>query len=173
MPQQLYSAHSDFVGSSCNLPPALLSFTCYCGNTEVERTPNYSTHRKLTLERKKKLSLCSCRGSNPATFRSRVQRALPGELSRPHNSCFLHYIARSVKRNEGFVPRGCGHAARGSRPSFPALYCRCLGKHSQTETGFKTNFLPMKGENSTTSYCAVSTFKTAEIRWLFKEILVF
>ena len=34
--------------------------------------------------------------------------------------------------------------------------CFCyLEKHSQTETSFKTNFLPMKGENSITSYCVV------------------
>ena len=41
----------------CNLPPALLaewpgSFTCHCGNTGVERTPNMSQHTKLTLEKK-------------------------------------------------------------------------------------------------------------------------
>ena len=41
----------------CNLPPALLtewpgSLTCHCGNTGVERTPNKSQHRKLTLEKK-------------------------------------------------------------------------------------------------------------------------
>ena len=41
----------------CNLPPVLLaewpgSFTCHCGNTGVEWTPNKSQHTKLTLERK-------------------------------------------------------------------------------------------------------------------------
>ena len=46
-------------------------------------------------------------------------------------------------------------------------------ENSQTETGFKTNFLPMKGENSITSHCVVLTFKSVEIQWLFKEILVF
>ena len=35
------------------------------------------------------------------------------------------------------------------------------------------NFPPMKGENSITSYCVVVTFKSAKIRWLVKEILVF
>ena len=49
----------------------------------------------------------------------------------------------------------------------------CLGKHSQTETGFKTNFLPMKGENSIISCCVVLTFQSAEIEWLFKETVVF
>ena len=29
------------------------SFTCHCGNTGVERTPNKSHHTKLTLEKKK------------------------------------------------------------------------------------------------------------------------
>ena len=45
-----------------NLPPALLadwpgSFTCHCGNTGVERTPNKSQHRKLTPEKKPPLPL--------------------------------------------------------------------------------------------------------------------
>ena len=31
---------------------------------------------------------------------------------------------------------------------FCELYFCCLGKRSQTETGFKMNFLPVKGENS-------------------------
>ena len=46
-----------------------------------------------------------------------------------------------------------------------------LGKHSQTETGFKTNFLPMKGENSITFYCIVLALKSAKIWSLVKEIL--
>ena len=37
---------------SCNLPPALLeewprSFTCYCGNTGVERTPKWESAQKV------------------------------------------------------------------------------------------------------------------------------
>ena len=41
----------------CNLPPALMaeslgSFTCYCGNKEMEQTPNKSQNTKLTLEKK-------------------------------------------------------------------------------------------------------------------------
>ena len=47
-----------------------------------------------------------------------------------------------------------------------------LGKYSETETGFKENFLAMKGENSITSYCVVVTFKSAKIEWQVKEILV-
>ena len=45
-------------------------------------------------------------------------------------------------------------------------------ENSQTETGFKTNFLPMKGENSITAYCIVLMFKQAKIWWQVKEILV-
>ena len=52
------------------------------------------------------------------------------------------------------------------------LYFCCLGKHSQTETGFETNFLPTKGENLITSYCIVLMFRSAKIWWLVKEILV-
>ena len=70
-------------------------------------------------------------------------------------------------------------AYRGMRPSFlavvlppPAERGLCLRKHSQTETGFKTNFLPMKKENSNTSYCVILTLKSAKIRWLVKEMLV-
>ena len=48
-----------------------------------------------------------------------------------------------------------------------------LGKLSQTETGFKMNFLPMKGENAITSYCTVLTFKSVKIWWLVKAVLVF
>ena len=48
-----------------------------------------------------------------------------------------------------------------------------LEKHSQTETGFKTNCLPMKGENCITSYCVVLSFKSAKLRWLVKKKRVF
>ena len=62
----------------CNLPPALFakwpgSFTCHCGNTGMERTPNKSQHTKLPLEKKilppllPRLEL--------ATFRRRVQHS--------------------------------------------------------------------------------------------------
>ena len=65
----------------------------------------------------------------------------------------------SVLPNEALVPRGCMHSACRTRPSFHELYFCCHGKHSQTETGFKMNFLPVKGENFTTSYCIVLTFR--------------
>ena len=56
----------------CNLPPALLaerlgSFTCHCGNTEEERTPNKNQHTKITLEKKNLPSLLP--GFELATFR--------------------------------------------------------------------------------------------------------
>ena len=54
-----------------NLPPALLakipgSFTCHCGNTGVQRTPNQSHHKKSSLERKILQPLQSV--IHPATF---------------------------------------------------------------------------------------------------------
>ena len=93
-------------------------------------------------------------------------------LSRPLFKRWVGFT-HSIPQNEDLGPCSCAHAACGTRPLFWKLCCRCLGKHSQTETSFKTNFLLMKGENSITSYCIVLMFKLAEIRWLFKEILVF
>ena len=40
-------------------------------------------------------------------------------------------------------------------PEFCELCFWCLEKHSQTETSFKTNFLPVKGDSSLTSCCVV------------------
>ena len=48
-------------------------FTCHCGNTGVERTPNKSQHTKLTLEKKIVPPLLP--GFELATFRSRVRRS--------------------------------------------------------------------------------------------------
>ena len=58
-----------------SLPYALLtecpgSFTCYCGNTGVERIPK--SHRKLTPE--KKIMPPLLQGFEPATFLSPVRR---------------------------------------------------------------------------------------------------
>ena len=78
----------------------------------------------------------------------------------------------SVLRNEALVPCACAHATCRTRPSFRKLYFCCLGKHSQTETGFKTNSLLMKGENSITSYCFALTFKLAKVWRQVKEMLV-
>ena len=55
----------------CTLPPAPLtewpeSFTCHCGKTGVERTPNKCQHTKLTLE--KKIFRRSFRDSNSQPF---------------------------------------------------------------------------------------------------------
>ena len=68
----------------CNLPPALLaewqgSFTCHCGNTGLERTPNKSQHTKLTLEKKILPPLLP--GFELVTRQSRVRRST-NELSR-------------------------------------------------------------------------------------------
>ena len=82
-------------------------------------------------------------------------------------------LAHSIPWNEAIVPCGYAHVAQGTRPLFRGLYFCCLGKHSQTETGLKTNFLLMKGENSTASYCLVLTFKLVKIQCLVKEKLVF
>ena len=70
--------------SRCNLPPALLaewpgSFTCHCGNTGAEQTPNKSQHRKLTLE--KKIFPPLRRGSNTQPFDDE-SGALTNKLSR-------------------------------------------------------------------------------------------
>ena len=71
----------------CNPPPALLaewpgSFTCHCGNTGMEQTPNKSQHTKLTLE--KKILPPLLLGFKLTTFRSWVQRsyqqAIPATL---------------------------------------------------------------------------------------------
>jgi len=62
---------------SCNLPPALLaewpgSFTCYCGNTKVERIPKYKSAQKVTPGEKNTPSLLQ--GFKSATFQTRVLR---------------------------------------------------------------------------------------------------
>ena len=51
----------------------LLFFTCHCGNTGVERTPNKSQHTKLTLEKKIVPPLLP--GFELATFQSQVRRS--------------------------------------------------------------------------------------------------
>ena len=68
----------------CNLPPTPLaewpgSFTCHCGSTGMERTPNKSQHRKLTPEKKILPPLLP--GFELATFRSEPG-ALTNKLSR-------------------------------------------------------------------------------------------
>ena len=58
------------------------SFTCHCGNTEVERTPNKSQHTELTLEKKILPPLLP--GLELAAFRSRVQQASPATTDELH-----------------------------------------------------------------------------------------
>ena len=97
---------------SCNLPPALLaewpgSFTCYCGNTGVERIPKKSQHRKSTLENK--ILPPVLQGFEPATFQSRVRRSNHWAIPAPevrHNplafqaafpgTLFLHWRRKVV-----------------------------------------------------------------------------
>ena len=71
--------------------PALLtewpgSFTCHCGNTGLERTPNKIQHTKLTLEKKILPPLLP--DFELATFRSRgrrsYQHAIPTPLYKTH-----------------------------------------------------------------------------------------
>ena len=64
---------------SCNLPPALLaewpeSFTCYCGNTEVERILKWVSPESRPWRRK--FSRRTSRGSNPRPF-NHEQQLLP------------------------------------------------------------------------------------------------
>ena len=79
----------------------------------------------------------------------------------------------SMPQNEALIPCSCAHAALRMRPSFHELYFCCHGKHSQTETGFKMNYLLLKGENS---YHFLLHFFDVLIRenwWLDKEIFIF
>ena len=71
----------------CNLPPVLLaewsgSFTCRCGNTGMERTPNKSHHTKLTLEKKILSPLLP--GFELTTFRSRVRCSYQQTIPAPY-----------------------------------------------------------------------------------------
>ena len=80
----------------CNLPPALLSewpepFTCHSGNKGVERTPNNSQHKKLTLEKKIVPPLLP--GFEFATFPSRVQRSYQqARYIYKYQSQWFHYV---------------------------------------------------------------------------------
>ena len=73
--------------------------------------------------------------------------------------CHIHLpvcLLYSVPRSEALVSRDCAHTARATRPLFCKLYFCCLGKHSQTETGFK-NELPSV-ENRETFYFLLNCF---------------
>ena len=74
-----------FMWFMCNLPPALLaewpgSFTCHCGNTGVEQTPNRSQHTQLTLEKKilppllPRFELTSFRSPVPTLYQQAIPR---------------------------------------------------------------------------------------------------
>ena len=76
--------------------------------------------------------------------------------------CLVFALTHSMLVNEALVPRGCADTALRTRHSFHELYFYCLGKQPN-ETGFKMNFLPMKGEILITSYCIILIFKLAKI----------
>ena len=95
--------HTSMSLFGCNTPPALLAewpgpFSCHCGYTGVERTPNKSQHTKMTLEKKILPPLLP--GFELATFRSRVWR------STKQLSTFRHCVVKLVRwwsNNERFV----------------------------------------------------------------------
>ena len=127
--------------------------------------------------------ICPCQNcwqGPPAekTERGSLLNSVPHVPRRHFSSCSSSFLTTlklcliNVPRNEAIVLRDYAPAARGTRPSFRELDFCCLGNYSNTETCFKTNFLPMKRVNSITSYCVVLTFESAKIRWLVREILV-
>ena len=97
---------------SCNLPPALLaewpgSFTCYCGNTGVERIPKWVSTECRPWRRK--FSRCSSRDSNPRPFIHEFG-SLTTELSPPPNkkwcrwNCDLRVI-NERKQSFSVIPK--------------------------------------------------------------------
>ena len=83
---------------SSNLPRALLaewpgSFTCYCGNTGLERIPQQESAQKADPRLTKTFSLRSCRDSNPRPF-DHESDALTTELSTlPLKTTGLNYTS--------------------------------------------------------------------------------
>ena len=55
----------------------------------------------------------------------------------PH-SCALDAFVPHGCVLDAFVPHSCARDACGTSPLFHKLYFCCLGKHSQSETSFKT-----------------------------------
>ena len=64
------------------------AFTCYCGNTGVERIRIKSQHRKLTLEKKIRPPLL--RELEPSTFQSRVRLSNHCAFPAPRVACPNH-----------------------------------------------------------------------------------
>ena len=65
-----------------------MSFTCHCGNTGVQRTPNNSQHTQLTLNKKIVQPLLP--GFELATFRSRVRRSI--QQATPKYTCQVNEL---------------------------------------------------------------------------------
>ena len=119
---------------------------------------------------------CSCLSLLGATFLlpyfergrlTRLRRRLPRDIcwqslitreDVSSSKCAQPVKTHSLPRNETLVP--------------PALFLLSW-KTQPNQSRFQTNFLPMKEENPTTSYCVVLTLKSAKMRWLVKEMLVF
>ena len=90
------------------------SFTCHCGNTGVERTPNKSQHTKLTLEKKTLPPLLP--GFELATFRSRVRSTCQQVTLLPAIKQPLPHLVKS-----GVVTRTASDSS--SPQSAPTPYC--------------------------------------------------
>ena len=92
----------------CNLPPALLaeypgSFTCHCGSTGMERSPNKSQHTKLTMEKTVLPPLLP--GLELANFRSRLRRsyqqALPAHIIvSVHQTALVFHREKNMKKGK-------------------------------------------------------------------------
>ena len=97
-------------------------FTCHCGNTGVEWTPNKSQHTKLTLE--KKIFPPLLPGFELATFRSRVRRsnqqAIPAPLGKMYSRKRTYERGRLMSSQLKLIRhRHCRHRPR-RRHSLPA-----------------------------------------------------
>ena len=101
-----------------NLPPALLaewpgSFMCYCGNTGVERIPDWVSTESWPLRRK--FSHHSSRDSNPRPF-NHESGALTTELSPPLSSSF-YLPSSSVTKSDQNLCFGQDHAHSSGKDS--------------------------------------------------------
>ena len=84
----------------------------------------------------------------------------------------------SALQNDALVPCSCSQIACQMHLLFHKIHFWCFGKPSQTKTGFKTNLLPMKGENSCHFLlrCVdhdIHTSKKKHYGWDWKKSLVF
>ena len=109
---------------SCNLPPALLaewpgSFTCHCGNTGLERIPEWESAQKVDSGEEN--SPAAPAGLEPDTFRSRVRHSNHWAIPAPQLYCY-------VKRNAINSHNYPSHVSRVSWRSLPNTN-QTLGLH--------------------------------------------